>query len=319
MPTYNSESTIERALVSIREQIINQKMVEILVIDGGSHDKTLEIAKKYHCRIIFNENRLPEPAKLLGLQEATGKYICFLDSDESFINKSQLLTRLDLFKEFPKVGSIMLDKYISDHKNIAVEYCNNLGDPFTAFIYNLRCKNNFHTFRYAVSVKKNNFAVFDTVKFKFAPIADAGSTMFITSKLLAVQNHDSIVRTIKNYFEKNQYIGIVKNDFIKHDSALTVKVYLKKINFRIINNVHYPENSGYSARNKNISIKSLAFLFYCLLPFFPLVDAAIFSIRTKRVAMIIHVFFVYYLFLELIKQYTYKLAGYHPTISQYGQ
>ena len=43
MPTYNSEKTLEYSLRSIRHQIINQDQIEILMIDGGSTDKTLEI------------------------------------------------------------------------------------------------------------------------------------------------------------------------------------------------------------------------------------------------------------------------------------
>ena len=46
MPTYNSEHTIEKALQSIRNQTYPQDSIEILVVDGGSTDKTLSIAQK---------------------------------------------------------------------------------------------------------------------------------------------------------------------------------------------------------------------------------------------------------------------------------
>ena len=47
IPTYNSEKTLEKSLKSIREQSFNQEEIEILIIDGGSTDNTLEIAKKH--------------------------------------------------------------------------------------------------------------------------------------------------------------------------------------------------------------------------------------------------------------------------------
>lgn len=66
MPTYNSERTIEKALKSIRDQKFDQNQIEILVIDGGSTDRTIEIAERFGAVIIPNEERVPEAAKRLG-------------------------------------------------------------------------------------------------------------------------------------------------------------------------------------------------------------------------------------------------------------
>ena len=52
MATYNSQRTIKKALESVRNQNYPQKMIEIVIADGGSTDKTLSIAKKYKVRII---------------------------------------------------------------------------------------------------------------------------------------------------------------------------------------------------------------------------------------------------------------------------
>ena len=70
MPTYNSEKTIEKSLQSIRRQTIDQSQVEILILDGGSKDATLEIALKYNATILKNERKLPEFAKQQGLMAA---------------------------------------------------------------------------------------------------------------------------------------------------------------------------------------------------------------------------------------------------------
>ena len=51
MPTFNSEKTLEESLKSIRRQEIDQAQIEILLVDGGSTDKTAEIARKYHRRL----------------------------------------------------------------------------------------------------------------------------------------------------------------------------------------------------------------------------------------------------------------------------
>jgi len=78
--TYNSERTLGRTLFSIRKQTIQQKKLEILVVDGGSKDKTLSLAKAYRCRIIKNPMVEPVHAKYLGFFKARGKYIIGLDA-----------------------------------------------------------------------------------------------------------------------------------------------------------------------------------------------------------------------------------------------
>lgn len=49
MLTFNSASTLDRALSSVRD------MREILIADGGSTDETLEIAKRYGAKIILQD------------------------------------------------------------------------------------------------------------------------------------------------------------------------------------------------------------------------------------------------------------------------
>ena len=101
MATYNSESTIEKSLISIREQDFDQKKIEILVVDGGSTDKTRDIAKKYRCEIIDNPQRLPEIAKMIGLRRATGMYVSIMDSDEALVRKTILTERYRVLVKYP--------------------------------------------------------------------------------------------------------------------------------------------------------------------------------------------------------------------------
>ena len=58
LPTYNNERTIEECLESIFMQKFPSKEFEVLFIDGGSNDKTIEIAKKFNVKIIKGVRRL---------------------------------------------------------------------------------------------------------------------------------------------------------------------------------------------------------------------------------------------------------------------
>lgn len=91
MPLYNSEKYIENSLISIMNQ--THLNLEIILIDDGSTDKTLnicELYKKKDCRIkiICQENKGPGAARNNGLDIATGEFICFVDSDDNLSNKA---------------------------------------------------------------------------------------------------------------------------------------------------------------------------------------------------------------------------------------
>ena len=73
----NSELTIEDCLKSLRE---NQPF-EIIVVDDGSTDNTVEIAKKYTDIVCFNEGRGIASARQLGTEQAVSDYVSYVDSD----------------------------------------------------------------------------------------------------------------------------------------------------------------------------------------------------------------------------------------------
>jgi len=78
IPTYNSEKTLLRCLESIKRQ--SYKNIEIIVVDRFSKDRTVEIAKRYGAKVIqiYGERTR---AKNIGLKQAQGKYVLFIDSD----------------------------------------------------------------------------------------------------------------------------------------------------------------------------------------------------------------------------------------------
>src|SRR6185503_15848983 len=93
IPTFNSQKTLPVTLRSLAKQTYLKKKIEILIIDGGSTDKTVEIAKKYSCKIISNPKTELIYGKHLGYLHASGKYVMFLDSDESLENKESLINK----------------------------------------------------------------------------------------------------------------------------------------------------------------------------------------------------------------------------------
>lgn len=87
VPIYNSEKYISKCIDSILNQ--EYKDFELLLINDGSTDNTSNIINSYEderIKIYNQENKGTGSARNLGLKYATGKYIVFIDSDDSITN-----------------------------------------------------------------------------------------------------------------------------------------------------------------------------------------------------------------------------------------
>lgn len=90
IPTYNAEEYFDLCLQSIRNQNYPQDKIEILVIDGGSTDKTLDIAQKYSAQILVNEKKIAEYGKSIGIKASKGDYFVLFDSDNELVENNWL-------------------------------------------------------------------------------------------------------------------------------------------------------------------------------------------------------------------------------------
>jgi glycosyltransferase involved in cell wall biosynthesis len=85
VPVYNVEHYLERCLNSIIKQTYSN--IEIIIINDGSKDNSLEVCQRYQqkdnrIRIISKKNEGVSVARNIGIKEASGKYIGFVDSDD---------------------------------------------------------------------------------------------------------------------------------------------------------------------------------------------------------------------------------------------
>lgn len=87
MPCYNAEKSIGTSIDSVYRQTF--KDFELIVVNDGSNDDSLAILKKLAgrysgLRVIDQPNMGPGPARNHGIKEASGQFIAFLDSDDSW-------------------------------------------------------------------------------------------------------------------------------------------------------------------------------------------------------------------------------------------
>lgn len=88
IPVFNVEKYIRRCVESIYAQ--NYEDIEVILIDDGSSDNSGKIcdelaSKDSRVKVIHTENSGCSSARNLGISLATGKYICFIDSDDEWL------------------------------------------------------------------------------------------------------------------------------------------------------------------------------------------------------------------------------------------
>lgn len=91
IPAYNAGKYLERCVSSCEEQNIPQDEFEIIVVNDGSKDNTWAVAEfladKYsNVRIFSKENGGSSSARNLGMDNAVGDYITFVDSDDYLLD-----------------------------------------------------------------------------------------------------------------------------------------------------------------------------------------------------------------------------------------
>ncbi len=79
VPVKNEAARIERCLVALHSQTLTPK--EILVVDGHSRDATVEIAKRFGARILYEEYGSRAGACQVGVEAAHGEFVAFTDAD----------------------------------------------------------------------------------------------------------------------------------------------------------------------------------------------------------------------------------------------
>lgn len=85
IPVYNNENYISQCIESVENQ--TYKNYEIIIIDDGSTDDSLKLCKKFEKRndkikVISINNGGVSNARNIGIKNASGDYVCFIDSDD---------------------------------------------------------------------------------------------------------------------------------------------------------------------------------------------------------------------------------------------
>lgn len=121
--TYNRAAYLNRCINSVINQTFSNW--ELLIVDDGSSDSTFEIVNSYlekynNIRYLKHQNKKQCYAKNAGIQASFGRYLTFLDSDDSY-HPNHLESRLKYMTANPKTDLIEGGFY-SEEKILVADY-----------------------------------------------------------------------------------------------------------------------------------------------------------------------------------------------------
>lgn len=109
IPMYNSSDTILETIQSVLNQTSYNKVKEIIVVNDGSTDNSLEIVENFNknlenskIKIINKENGGVSSARNVGIKEAKAEWIALLDSDDEWL-PLKLEKQISILEKHPEI------------------------------------------------------------------------------------------------------------------------------------------------------------------------------------------------------------------------
>ena len=115
IPVYNVEKYIKKCLDSVFAQTF--KDYEVIVVNDGTQDNSIELIKDYNIRIINQKNQGLSVARNTGVKHATGEYLLFLDSDD-YLEKNTLREIKKSLKNNPDLVRFQVREVFENGKRI---------------------------------------------------------------------------------------------------------------------------------------------------------------------------------------------------------
>lgn len=211
IPVYNREKTIKRCIDSIVNQ--TYPVFEIIVVDDGSIDRTLDIVQEEYgniVTIIRQKHKGAQAARNAGIRAAKGVYIAFLDSDDEWLpNKIELQVQA-LYKN----GDVVVcgDGYtqMDWEENIPIVYqrTGNIKKNTRMGTRKLLRMNGANGNIYGI-VLERTLGDFDSLLASKKSLMDIG---LLDEKVPSFQEWDVVIRLAK----KNQFVYIKRPLYVYH-------------------------------------------------------------------------------------------------------
>jgi glycosyltransferase involved in cell wall biosynthesis len=299
MISFNDEKIIDECLSSIRSQDYNQKLINILMVDGGSSDSTLDIAKKYNVRVVSRPDLKDKPYIRGGIAFTTPEtdLILFFSADNRLQEIDTLSRMVETFQDEDIVGCETLRYGYRKTDPAISRYFALIGgaDPIAVGLG--KADRGPHDFKnWHLSSEAVDCGNFYKVKFtgEIAKIPTLGANGFLfrrslvnkTKLAINAAHTDICVDWIQQGYD---HFSFIKNRHVIHLIDVTLFSFIKR-------RLHYEQmysnkkiNRIYSVFQKNKDIPALVYIICAYLTFIiPLLRAIKGYLSVRDPAWLLH-------------------------------
>ncbi len=289
IPTFNASRHLACCLKSIRNQDYVKDKIEIIVVDGGSEDHTIQIAEGFGSKILHNEKRLAEYGVQLGVHEASGDLLVIFAADNELVGKDWAQKVTAVFSEFEGVSAVW------------GKLASGAQDPFLNKYFELIQSDPLNWFlNHNLNYYRKKTQIFHGEFFKFR--VDASRPLVWGANGLIYRT-----RCIKPIWEQSGYLGdndafqsmIEKGDdevvyfdipFVYHHHVAALGDWVKKWKRNFL--CHLADKQ--ETRNMNwvfvrgFKKKVFIWAFYCLIPVFSIGDSLYRAVKDRNLFWFYH-------------------------------
>ncbi len=211
VPTYNIEEFLAECLDSLINQDLALDSYEIIVINDGSTDQSLSIAERYaeqnsNIKVISQTNSGLSMTRNRGVEEASGKYIWFIDSDDWITSNclQKIIEKIE-HNDFPDMVAISRLKYLPNERT--EEYIENSTDGISGkeFLYKRIYQAPAQCYLFKKEFLKNHNLAFKSGIYhedaEFTPRAlfYADKIVFVSDIIYFHRHREKSITTLANY------------------------------------------------------------------------------------------------------------------------
>jgi glycosyltransferase involved in cell wall biosynthesis len=139
VPTLNAEKYLDECLAALCDQAYPRDRLEIVLVDAGSNDATLDIARRHGVdQILPNPLRTGEAGKAVGVKAARHELVCMVDSDNIVVGRDWLDRMVEPFADPDVISSEALrwEYRRQDHFINRYQALTGINDPLALFVGN---------------------------------------------------------------------------------------------------------------------------------------------------------------------------------------
>ena len=211
VPVFNEEKSLKKLFKKLQSLKFNNNKKEIVVVNDGSTDNSLNILKKFKkIKVLSQKNQGKGKAVQLGISKATGEYVVVQDSDLEYSPKD--ITRMYKSKNNLKKISIYGSRYLPLYFGFFPKYYK--GQNLSSYIANIVFIFLFFLlYQRLITDPLTGYKLYEKKFFKNNPIKSKGfeADHEITAKL--IKNNYKIIEIPINYKPRTKAEGKKINFF----------------------------------------------------------------------------------------------------------